>query len=237
MKNIFAFASFAMCVIVFSSCGTYRYYAPSANPALFKEAGEVNAGGYFGISGGSAKASVSLTDHVAVTGQYSGGLGKYRAKEYEFGGGYYISKENRCNFFSAGISWGNNWGFEDTTYTLRSYQGHFYRPFIQWNSGITGGKLFWKVKGDAMVGLKMSYIMYNGQYLNSTGDKISSAYTLTEPFFMWGIGSRVVHFDIIWGMPLHLTLDPLSSSGNARTFPMNFSFGLRFLIGRKKTDS
>lgn len=198
----------------------------------------MHVSGNFGISGAAAQAAVSLTDHVAVMGQYAGGFTtKCHSRDYEFAAGYYFTKENnRCNFFSAGLSWGNTWGYSDTTFTNVRYQGHYTRPFIQWNSGITGKKLFWKVKGDVMLGLKMSYFMYDGQHLDD-GAKIKSSYTLTEPFFMWGIGSRVVHFDVIWGMPMHLTFDGLDAGTNARTFPMNFSFGLRFLIGRKKSDS
>jgi hypothetical protein len=234
MKNYFVIILIVSSFLL-SSCGTYRHYAPTANPALFQKAGEVNIAGDMGISGVSAKSSISLTDHVAIMGQYAGGFTKYRSRDYEFAAGYYFTKENQCNFFSAGLSWGNNWGFEDTTYTTVRYQGHYIRPFVQWNSGVTGGKLFWKVKGDAMVGLKMSYFIYDGQYLDD-GAGIHSNYTLTEPFFMWGIGGRVFHFDIIWGFPMHLTLDPLSSSGNARTMPTNLSFGMRFLIGREKSE-
>jgi hypothetical protein len=235
MKIICSLIALSMCAITISSCGTYRHYAPTANPALFKEAGEVSVAGDIGMSGASAKGSVSLTNHFAVMGQYAGGFTKYRSRDYEFAAGYYFTKENYCNYFSGGITWGNNWGYQDTTYTVKSYQGHYLRPFVQWNTGVTGGKLFWNVKGDIMMGLKMSYFIYDGQYL-SDGAGIHSNYTLTEPFFMWGIGSRIVHFDIIWGMPLHLTFEPLSSSGNARTLPMNFSFGMRILLGRKKTE-
>lgn len=233
MKSVYLLL--IVCTLAFCSCGTYRYYAPTANPALFLEGGEVNVAADAGISGACAKGSVSLTDHIAVMGQYAGGFTRYASRDYEFAAGYYWSKENHCSFISGGLGWGNNWGFTDTTLTTKSYQGHYLRPFVQFNSGITGKKLFWRVKGDLMLGLKMSYFMYDGQHLN-TGDKIGSNYTLTEPFFMWGIGSRVVHFDIIWGIPMHLTFDPLESAGNARTFPVNLSVGLRFLIGRKKTD-
>jgi hypothetical protein len=234
MKSIYLLLAFS--AVLFSSCGTYRHYAPTANPALFKAGGEVNVSGEIGISGASSKASVSLTDHIAVMGQYAGGFTKYRSRDYEFAAGYYFAKENHCNFFSAGVSWGNNWGFHDTTYTTINYQGHYVRPFVQWNSGVTGKNLFWKVKGDLMIGLKMSYFIYDGQNLRD-GSDINSNYTLTEPFFMWGIGSRVVHFDIIWGLPMRLTFDPMDSAGNARTLPTNLSFGLRFLIGRAKSDS
>jgi hypothetical protein len=206
---------------------------PTANPALFREAGEVNISGDIGTSGVSAKGSVSITDHIAVMGQYANGLGRYRSRDYEFAAGFYRSKESHCDFLAAGIGWGNNWGYHDTTYTNIDYQGHFIRPFIQVNSGKTGAKLFWKVKGDAMLGLKASYFMYTGQHLN-TGDRIGSSYMLTEPFFMWGIGGRVFHFDIIAGFPLHLTFDGLNRSINARTVPANLSFGIRFLFGRKK---
>ena len=233
MKKLVVLISIAL---IASSCGTYRHYAPTPNAEMFQEAGEVHFTGEIGISGASTKGAVSLTDHVAVIGQYAGGFTKYRSRDYEFGAGFYWGEGTTCDFISAGLGWGNNWGFEDTTYTTQSYMGHYMKPFVQITTGKTGAKLFWKVKGDLAVGMKMSYFMYDGHYLTTGEEKIRSNYTLTEPFFMWGIGGRVTQFQVIWGMPMHLTLEPLDSHGQARTYPMNLSFGLRFVIGRPKSE-
>jgi len=77
--------------------------------------------------------------------------------------------------------------------------------------------------------------MYKGKYLDGSNEKIESNYILLEPAFMAGLGSRVFHFDFIFGLQFHPTFEVLSSKSNAR-YIFNIGFGITKVIGREKDN-
>ncbi|OYX85903.1 MAG: hypothetical protein B7Y83_03205 [Flavobacteriales bacterium 32-34-25] len=221
-------------LIVLSSCKStnYKYFAPTVNPVLFNDKGEVHVSAEVGSSGFTSKAAVSLTEHFGVMGMYNaGGMNNYRSHEGEIAAGYFIKNM----YVSGGMGFGSNFAYTDSTHVAKRYEGSFQRPFVQFNAGISGGEIIGGIKGDAIFCLKNSYLFYNGNHLNATKDRIHSEYFVVEPGFLMGLGSQVFRFDFLLGFPIHFTSNPLSKYSNARTYPLNVGFGIRFVFGRKKT--
>lgn len=220
-------------LIILSSCksSNYKYFAPTVNPVLFQDKGEVHVAGEISSSGLLAKNAVALTNHFGIMGMYhSGGLGNYRAHEGEIAAGYFTNNL----YVSGGMGFGSNFAYTDTTHVAKRYEGSFRRPFVQINAGVSGREIIGGIKGDAVFCLKNSYLFYNGNHLNITKDRIHSEYFVMEPGFLMGLGSRVFRFDFLMGFPIHFTNNPLSNYSNARTYPLNVGFGIRFVFGRKK---
>jgi hypothetical protein len=233
MKN-FNRSMFAIAMmILFHSCSTsWHYYQPTANPVLFKEAGEVHVSGEIGTSGASAKGGVSLTDNIAIVGQYNSGFTDYRSSEGEAGVGFYTSAAPRGTCISAGLGFGSNYEFTDSTQVAKDYEGSFLRPYGQFSWGVTGGTIFGGVKGDVVTMLKLNYFMYDGRRIGSN-ESMNSNYFTFEPSVAVGLGGRIVRFEMIYGFPIHISLD---DRPKARTFPMNLSIGLHFVFGRSSGE-
>ncbi|MFL9829979.1 hypothetical protein ABS764_03860 [Flavobacterium sp. ST-87] len=234
MKKI-ALPILLFCLIILSSCksGNYKYFAPTVNPVLFHDKGEVHVSAEVGTSGFTTKAAVALTEHFGVMGMYNGGgLGNYRSHEGEVAAGYFTKNL----YVSGGMGFGSNFAFTDSTHVAKQYEGSFRRPFVQLNAGISGGKIIGGIKGDAVFCLKNSYLFYDGNHLNTTKDQIHSEYFVVEPGFLMGLGSKAFRFDFLLGFPIHFTNNPLSKYSNARTYPLNVGFGIRFIIGRKNNE-
>lgn len=221
--------------VILSSCGTYRYYQPTTNPALFKDKGEVHVSGDVGSSGAAAKFAFSPTKELGVIGQYNTHFTTYRVWEGELAAGYHSSKESSANFIGGGIGFGTNLKYTDSTHSSKRYEGNFIKPFVQWNTGITGGTIIGGLKGDLIFTLKETYMIYNGRHLDGTNDEISSNYFITEPVVTVALGSKSFKFDIIYGFPITMRwFGSLKGKAYARTFPVNIGVGIRFIFNRKK---
>lgn len=222
-------------LILLSSCksNNYKYFAPTVNPVLFNNKGEVHVSGEVSTSGMTAKGAVAVTEHLGIMGMYNGGgIGNYRSHEGEVAAGYFTNNL----YISGGMGFGSNFAYTDSTHVAKRYEGSFHRPFIQLNAGVSGGKIIGGLKGDAVFCLKNSYLFYDGNHLNTAKDRIHSEYFVVEPGFLMGLGSRVFRFDFLLGFPIHFTDNPLSPYSNARTYPLNVGFGIRFVFGTKKNE-
>ena len=221
----------AAIAVLSASCGTYRYYQPSFNAALFRDKGELHLSGNVGSSGATLKAAVSISDKIGMVALYNGGILEYRPREFELGAGYIVPGKA---FFLAGLGFGSNFEYTDSTHTAKSYRGDFYRPFLQVNGGVTGGTIFKGVKGDLIAVFKANYFSYKGRHLDGTNDPINSGYLTLEPGLMVGLGSRIFRFDFTVGMPFRPAFVGLSSRSEARTFPASAAAGISFVFGRKR---
>lgn len=233
MRKLFPFI-LLFSLIVLSSCKStnYKYFAPTVNPVLFNNKGEVHVSAEVGTSGFTSKAAVSLTEHFGAMGMFNaGGINNYRSHEGEIALGYFTKNI----YVSGGMGFGSNFAYTDSTHVAKRYEGRFQRPFVQLNAGISGGEIIAGIKGDAIFCLKNSYFFYNGNHLNTSQDHIHSEYFVVEPGFLLGLGSKVFRFDFLLGFPIRLANNSLSQYSNARTYPLNVGFGIRFLFGRKKT--
>lgn len=124
------------------SCGKYRYFAPTANTALFKNEVEVHVEGSVGSSGPTVKAAVSLPGKIGLIGLYNGSFPQtYRTKEYEIGLGYYTNSNPKGIFVLGGMGFGNNFEYTDSNFNAKSWEGSFIKPFIQFNGGLTGAEI------------------------------------------------------------------------------------------------
>ncbi len=220
--------------LLFSGCGSYRYYHPTPNSALFKGKGEVHISGDVGSSGFSAKGAVSVSDNLGIIGMYNASPFEYRVREGEVGIGYYKLLNPISLFIVGGIGFGSNFEYTDSTYTTKRYEGDFFRPFIQLNSGITGGNLFWGIKGDVIGTLKVGYFNYKGRHLDATLDPINSGYVYLQPGALWAIGGKRFKMDLSVGFPFRPSLDPLPGRSNARIVPGSVGIGFRYIFGRNK---
>lgn len=219
-----------------SSCGAYRYYQPTFNPIAFHNSGEVHINGEVSNSGFSVKSSASVGKHLALMGMYNSQITTYRVREGEFGAGFYHSENFFCVSGMAGLGFGKNWGYGDSTYSWKSYEGNFLRPFVQFNMGAASGRIAGPIYGDLIFSLKANYFSYDGVHLDGSFDKIKSRYITLEPAMMFSLGTRPVRFNIYYGMPIRPSFEGLSSHYEARTFPLNMGFGLAILIGVKKEE-
>lgn len=223
--------------VLLNSCGTYRYYQPTFNPMLFHNKNEVHVSGEVSNAGLQAKTAMSLGKHIAVIGQYNSSALKYRVREGEVGLGFYnAGGEKGCIAAGGGLGFGNNYAFFDNNYTVKEYEGKFIRPFVQFNAGAASGDIAGGIKGDFIFSFKASYLKYDGRHLDGTMDNIKSRYITLEPAFMAGLGARSVRFDIYYGLPFRPSFEGLSKHYEARTFPLNVGFGLRFLFGVKPDE-
>ena len=219
-------------LIILSSCKStnYKYFAPTGNPVLFNDKGEVHVSAEVSSSGFTSKAAVSLTEHFGIMGMYNaGGMNNYRSHEGEVAAGYFTKNL----YISGGMGFGSNFAYTDTTHVAKRYEGSFRRPFVQLNAGVSGGEIIGGIKGDLVFCLKNSYLFYDGNHLNTTKDRIHSEYFVVEPGFLLGLGSRSFRFDFLLGFPIHFTDNPLTPYSNARTYPLNVGFCIRFVLGRK----
>ncbi len=221
-------------VLLSYSCGTYRYYQPLPNTALFANEGELHLVGDFGSSGLSAKAAYALPGNIGLTAMYHASVFNYRVKEGELGIGYYTPTNPAGIFASGGLGFGSNFAYTDSTHSVKAYEGDFYRPYLQLTAGVDGGTILGKLKGDLKFSFKTSYLIYDGQHLRGSMEAIRSRYLLLEPAFVMGIGSQAFRIDFTVGMPLHPTIEGLNAFDNARTFPATAGFGFRLVLGRKK---
>lgn len=223
---------FLFTCVILASCGTYRYHAPTPNSALFKNKGEYHLEGSIGSSGAAVKTAASLPYNIAVTAMYNGSFpSNYRTKEYEFWIGYYTTAQPAGIYVSGGLGFGNNFKYTDSNFNAKLWEGSFYRPYIQFNGGITGagnGAIKFEVLGT----FKVSNFIYDGKYFDGDDTPIQSNYILLEPAFGVGIGGRIFQFQLNTSIPFRPSLESLSSNGNARTTPGSISFGLKFFIGR-----
>lgn len=222
------------CLVYFTSCGTYRYYHPSANTAVFHNQGEFHAQGEIGSSGLSVKGAYALPANIGIIGMYNTSSRDYQVEEGEVGLGYYTKGYPGGLFVIGGVGFGSNFEYTDSTHTVKAYEGEFVRPFIQLNGGADGVTLIGKLKADFIVSLKSSYFMYDGRHLTGANDAIQSKYFLFEPAFTMGLGTRVFRVDLTAGFPFHPTIEGMNSYSNARTMPATIGLALRFVLGREK---
>lgn len=219
--------------LIFSSCGTFKYYQPNANPALFKDAGEVHVSGGINSSGASLQSAVSLNNNIAVMANYNSSLGEYHVKEGEIAVGYYDGEASSALFVSGGVGFGENFQYTDIEETKKSYEGKFTRPFVQLNGGITGGTIWGGLKGDIIGILKASYLQYEGFNNEDPSQRIKSNYVTLEPGLVFAVGSKNFKFDFTFGFPTRPSFKRLNSDTEARTFPATIGFGLHFIFGRE----
>lgn len=221
------------CAFLFSACGTFRYYQPNANPALFKAPGEVHVSGGLNSSGASVQSAVSLNNNIAIMANYNGSLADYHVNEGEIGIGYYDGDASTAIFVSGGLGFGKNFKYTDADEKSKSYEGQFTRPFVQLNGGITGGTILGGLKGDIVGILKASYLQYEGFHNEDPSQRIKSNYFTLEPGFVLAFGAKNFKFDFTFGFPTRPSFKRLNSSNEARTFPATIGFGLHFIFGRE----
>ena len=221
--------------MLFGSCSSFKYYQPSANPALFKNTGEVHVSGGLNSSGASLQGAVSVSNHVAILANYNGTLSNHNVNEGEVALGYYDGDASTALFVSGGLGFGKNFEYTDVSETKKSYEGDFIRPFVQLNGGITGGTIFGKLQGDLIGVMKVSYLKYDGFRNENPQDVIKSGYVTIEPTFVFAIGSPKLKFDFTFGFPTRQTFKRLNENTEARTYPATIGFGMHFIFGRKSS--
>jgi hypothetical protein len=219
-------------LFVLCSCGTFKYYQPNANPALFKNSGEVHASGGLNSSGASLQSAVSVTENVAVMANYNSTLANHNVKEGEVAVGFYDGKASTAIFISGGLGFGKNHEFTDDSKNRKSFEGKFTRPFVQLNGGITGGTIFGKLQGDLIGILKASYLQYEGFRNEDPTQRIISNYLTMEPTLVFAVGSPKFKFNFTFGFPTRPSFKKLSETYNARTYPATIGFGVNFIFGR-----
>lgn len=232
--SILAIAFLGFIALSLTSCGTYRYNQPTPNAPLFTQKGELHISGTLGSSGASAKAALSVTDKIGLIGTYNSAFFDYRSKEGELGLGYYTDARPDGIFVGGGLGFGSNVEYTDSTRTVKLYEGDFWKPFVQFNGGITSGDLIWGIKGDLMGIMKVNYFMYDGRHLDGSNDAINSDYLLLEPGVAFGLGSRSFKFDFMVSFPFRPSFEPLDDRSDARTSPGSVSIGLRYIVGHKR---
>lgn len=218
-----------------SSCGTYRYYQPTTNAALFHNEGEFQIEGNLSSSGFAAKAAYALPANIGVIGMYNSAPYRYRVREGEIGLGYYSDTRPGSIFVLGGFGWGSNFEYTDSTHTDKLYKGNFKKPFVQFNGGIAGSKMG-KLRGDIIGSLKLNYFIYDGKHLDGSEDPINSDYFLIEPAIVAGLGTKAFRTNVTFAFPFHPTTEGLNDYTNARTFPFTIGLGFRFIIGGEKDE-
>lgn len=221
-------------LLLLTSCGTYRYYQPTPNAPLFTKKGELHISGTLGSSGASVKGALSVTDKIGFIGMYNSAFFDYRSREGELGLGYYTDARPDGIFVGGGLGFGSNFEYTDSTRTVKSYEGEFWKPFVQFNGGITSGDLIWGIKGDLMGIMKVNYFMYDGMHLDGSNADIGSDYLLLEPGVAFGLGSKSFKFDFLVSFPFRPSFEPLDNRLDARTSPGSVSIGLRYIVGHKQ---
>lgn len=223
-----------LAVGVLSSCGTYRYYNPTPNPALFQNEGEVQLSGNIGSSGVSVRGAWAVSDNIGIIGTYHSAPYEYRSSEGEIGAGYYTNANPSGIFIGGGIGFGSNYEYANTNHTAKKYEGDFVKPFIQLNGGITGGRIIGGLRGDIIGTFKTNYLIYNGKHLDGSEEKIKSDLVLFEPGATFGLGTQTFRFDISTCFPIRAAFHEVNRRRDARTFPVTIGVGLRFIFGGKK---
>lgn len=230
MKSLIPSIAF---MLLMCSCGTFKYYQPNANPALFKNSGEVHVSGGLNSSGASLQSAVSVTDNVAIMANYNSTLATYHVNEGEVAVGFYDGDASTAIFVSGGLGFGENFEYSSIDSKQKSYEGKFTRPFVQLNGGITGGTIFGKLQGDLIGILKASYLQYDGFRNGDRAERIQSDYLTIEPTLVFAIGSPKFKFDFTFGFPTRPNFKRLNETYNARTFPATIGFGMHFIFGRE----
>lgn len=131
------------------------------------------------------------------------------------------------------MGFGSNFGYTDSTQTVKAYEGEFTRPYIQFNGGFNGGKIIGGIRGDLIFSFKVNYLAYDGRHLDGSNDQIKSRYLFFDPAVVAGLGSKAFRFDLSVGYPFRPSFEPLSKRSNARVYPVTVGFGIRFVFGRQ----
>jgi hypothetical protein len=134
--------SISLVAIVFSSCAPV-YYPNARNSPMFTKAGEFQGSGSIQpdifneqVEGVDAQAAVSVSNHIALIGNFSYGNNRderyRRYKLFEGGIGYYQNKDKWCYEIFAGYGVGEGSGYDENGRgSLEAVSGKFRRIFIQ----------------------------------------------------------------------------------------------------------
>ncbi len=211
-------------LVVLGSCAPI-YFPPAAHVPQLTVAGESQAGIMFGFNGLDLQGAYALTDHQAMMGTVSLGLGNNSSSDKtnhaygEVAYGLYtapgIGRFGVYGGLGAGYGQGEStWYFNGNPITSWA-KGTYIRPFIQGNAGLSTGVF------DLGLNLRMPWVLitYSESKNNSVPSNANAL--MMEPVLYTGVGWGPVKVYLQGGLAF-----PLQNQINFEYQPFIFSLGL-----------
>jgi hypothetical protein len=208
----------AILLLVACKAPSYQYVSPTLNNTAYSQAGTGHLGIQFGTIGIGAKGGVAITDNINING-FFGGLPEadddYTSRESEVSIG--IQSKPKNNFVTT-FYFGSGFGSNEKDKT--GLDGHYTRPFLQFQGSVYDKQILKNVNVDASFGVRLNYLIYDGV---NNGHDFDHNVMYTEPYLGFAIGGRNVRLEILQGLAI-------KSSGTwtegLRIFPYFGNIGL-----------
>jgi hypothetical protein len=229
--------------IIIQSCVPV-YVANNVNTPQFKEAGEIQIGGYYGTNGIEFQLAGSLTDYIALIGNGSfasrGGEGEdlHKHNFIEGGLGWFTTiGESGCFDLFGGYGAGDAESqtvFEssfDSNHYLKAH-GDFSRIFFQSSIGVSHKGA--DRKPDFAYGIAVRYsIVEFTNFIGSNENAMAVQNNFIEPVLFTSLGKKHVHVKFQWGL---VTAVKHRSELPFDYEPMWLSIGLNLQFGGTDTE-
>ena len=214
---------------VFASCNsTYHYHLPMPETSIYHEKGEIHASGQLGISGLAVGGGYALSDNFALGGRFQSTAWLARGYMMEIDANYY---HNGWFMASAGLGYGHVRRFTDSTQNEISLRGDLYRPYVQVLLQTRERIFFRQLHARQTIGLKTSYIWYDGASGFPSVNRFTDGRFVFEPVISATQGLDLVQLEFALSVPLYDgVFKDFSAPDRAYPFPLNVSAGLQIRI-------